>query len=253
MKKTNCDKCNKDIKNCNYERHYKVCGGIIKKRNKLDLYKNIDDKYECPNCLKLYSKFSIHKHYSNYTKEKLYKKNNFLKNGLVWNKGLTKEDNESIKKQGETYSKNIKNGIIVLKPRKHTDESKKKLSINKIKYLLENPDKVPYLLNHSSKESYPEKLFKEALIENKIEGWIQEYRNGLYSYDFAFIDLKIDVEIDGGTHNSEKVKLIDLRRDNWSKEQGWRVIRFKAQDVKKDINHCIEELKNFLYTGVGNW
>lgn len=30
----------------------------------------------------------------------------------VWNKGLTKEDHPSIKKQGETYSKRIKEGIV---------------------------------------------------------------------------------------------------------------------------------------------
>ena len=46
--------------------------------------------------------------------------------------------------------------------RKHTEETKNKLSEIRKKYLLENPDKVPYLLNHSSKESYPEKYFTEV-------------------------------------------------------------------------------------------
>ena len=37
------------------------------------------------------------------------------------------------------------------------------------KYLMENPDKVPYLLNHSSKESYPEKYFTEDILDSPIE------------------------------------------------------------------------------------
>ena len=42
--------------------------------------------------------------------------------------------------------------ILRNNPRKHTEESKKKISRSRIKYLKENPDKVPYLLNHSSKK-----------------------------------------------------------------------------------------------------
>jgi hypothetical protein len=49
-----------------------------------------------------------------------------------------------------------------LKPRTHTDETKKKISEIRIKYLRENPDKVPYKLNHYSKgESYPEQYFSK--------------------------------------------------------------------------------------------
>lgn len=34
--------------------------------------------------------------------------------------------------------------------RKHTEETKKRISETLKKYLLENPEKVPYKLNHSS-------------------------------------------------------------------------------------------------------
>ena len=42
-------------------------------------------------------------------------------------------------------------------PQRHSEETKKKISEIRKKYLSENPDKVPYKLNHSSTESYPEK------------------------------------------------------------------------------------------------
>jgi 5-methyltetrahydrofolate--homocysteine methyltransferase len=127
-----------------------------------------------------------------------------------------------------------------------SDETKNKISKSRIKYLLENPEKVPYVINHSSKMSYPEKIFKNALESSKIDGWIYNYRNGIYQYDFAFPDLKIDVEIDGATHNTEKVKKIDERRDIFSKDNGWVVIRFTAHQVKENVIKCVETLKKYL-------
>lgn len=130
--------------------------------------------------------------------------------------------------------------------RKHTDESKQKISKARLKFLMENPDKVPYIINHSSKKSYPEIIFENALISSKITGWKYQFRNGIYQYDFAFPKQKIDVEIDGGTHLNEKVKKIDERRDEFSRQSGWKVIRFTASQVKQDVIKCIDILKKHL-------
>jgi very-short-patch-repair endonuclease len=46
----------------------------------------------------------------------------------------------------------------------------------------------------------------------------KEYRNSIYEYDFAWLKEKIDVEIDGGTHKTEKVKKIDSRKDEFSRQ-----------------------------------
>jgi very-short-patch-repair endonuclease len=112
--------------------------------------------------------------------------------------------------------------------------------------LLKNPDKVPYLINHSSKESYPEKLFREGLTRENLTGWTQSFRISLYEYDFAFLGQKIDVEIDGSTHLQEKVKKIDKKRDEFSRSHGWKVIRFTAKEVKEDLNGCLKRLMNAL-------
>lgn len=54
-------------------------------------------------------------------------------------------------------------------PRTHTEETKQKLSQIRKQYLKDNPDKVPYLLNHYSKgESYPEKYFSECFQGTNI-------------------------------------------------------------------------------------
>ena len=121
-----------------------------------------------------------------------------------------------------------------------------KISISRKKYLIEHPDKVPYLLNHSSKKSYPEKLFEDALIKSNIVGWIYNYQNSIYQYDFAFPNLKIDVEIDGSTHNQDKVKKIDKERDEFSISNGWKVIRFDAKSVIHNTIECVNKLKHII-------
>lgn len=152
--------------------------------------------------------------------------------------------------RGQFVSRNLskaaKIGHVKTGKRYHTADAKKKISDSRIKYLMEHPDKVPYLINHSANKSWPEQVFENALISSGITGWKSRFRNGIYEYDFAFPQQKIDIEIDGGTHKLEKVKLIDARRDAFSKSQGWKVIRFEAYRVKKDVVGCINELKQIL-------
>jgi very-short-patch-repair endonuclease/predicted DNA-binding protein YlxM (UPF0122 family) len=129
---------------------------------------------------------------------------------------------------------------------KHSEETKRKISAIRIAYLTANPDKVPYRINHSSKKSWPEMVFENALNASNITGWTPAFQHGIYEYDFAWVDKKIDVEVDGGTHKTEKVQIIDKRRDEFSRSKGWKVIRFDASRVKSDVLGCINELKPFL-------
>jgi len=127
----------------------------------------------------------------------------------------------------------------------HTQETKLKIRKTRLAYLKANPDKVPYKLNHSSVESYPEKLLKCELEKRGVTGCVQEYTSGLYSYDFAWPDIKLDVEVDGGTHNQEKVQQIDAERDKFSIANGWRVYRATAAQVQSDVVAVVDELLAF--------
>jgi len=164
--------------------------------------------------------------------------------------GLSKSTIEYARQRGDFKGRTKSEGTKLkwsTNPRKLSDETKNKISKSRIKYLNDHPDQVPYRLNHSSKMSYPEKIFKKLLEENGITGWTYNYQNSIYSYDFAFPELKIDVEIDGSTHLTEKVKLIDKRRDQFSIENGWTVLRFSAIEIKNSLNDCIEKLKNIIH------
>ena len=168
----------------------------------------------------------------------------YIKLGLL-KKSNTKNINQY--RNGHSMSDVTKNKLKKYQTcKKMSDEVKKKISDSRIKYLKENPDKVPYKLNHSSKMSYPEKIFYNALVSSKLSGWEYNYQNSIYSYDFAFVKEKIDIEIDGGTHLTDKVKQIDKRRDEFSRQQGWNVVRFTAKEVKENVIKCIEKVKTIL-------
>lgn len=200
--------CGKDYKKCD------ICGVSYVKENHVCIIKN--KKTSCKYCGKIFD------------------------NGLKLGGHVTRCDlNPNRVETNRKTSESMKNKTLSI-------ETKKKISDSRIKFLIANPNKVPYIVNHSSKMSYPEKLFKNGLEESNINGWIYNFRNGIYQYDFAFPELKIDVEIDGQTHNTEKVKKIDERRDTFSKKDGWIVIRFTSKEVKENLISCINKLKEVI-------
>lgn len=154
-----------------------------------------------------------------------------------------KQSLESIAKGIETKRKN---GTLSHKP-----ETKKKLSEARIRYLKENPDKVPYKLNHYSKgRSYAEEYWKNVLDSFDIL-YEEQYQISLYSLDFALVDLKIDLEIDGDQHHlDQRIVESDKRRTQFLENLGWKVIRIKWSEYlrldiderKKYINGIINQL-----------
>ena len=101
-------------------------------------------------------------------------------------------------------------------------------------------------MNHSSKRSNPEIIVENELLKRGIKGWISKFRNGIYEYDFAFPELKVDVEIDGHQHKQEKYKMSDRRRDEWTISQGWRVLRIEASIVKNSLSSVVNEIEKFI-------
>jgi very-short-patch-repair endonuclease len=115
----------------------------------------------------------------------------------------------------------------------HSEETKKKISDIRKKYLIDNPDKVPYRLNHSSKESYPEKYF--SVIFDKRNIIVERYFNvGIYELDFCIPEKKIDIEIDGSQHYyDEKIIESDKRRSEFLEKDGWDIVRINWAEYQK--------------------
>ena len=133
----------------------------------------------------------------------------------------------------------------------HSLETRKKISESRIKYLLENPDKIPYKLNHYSKgPSYPEIYWKQILDNNNIK-YEEQFQVGTYTLDFAFLDLMIDLEIDGDQHYlDERVINSDIRRNSILYSKGWKIIRIRWSEYQKlnDKTSYVEYIINQLRT-----
>lgn len=129
---------------------------------------------------------------------------------------------------------------------KASDETKKKLSIARTKWLLENPDKNVW---RERKISYPEKIFKERLEElglNKHYLIIRERSVFPYYIDFAFENEKVAFEIDGDQHEWGEVKIKDLEKEDKLKKEGWRIYRATAKQVLQNRDLVIQQLLEFI-------
>lgn len=173
---------------------------------------------------------------------------------VTWNKGLTAKTNDSLKRASETLTNRYKSGELTgsMLGKHHSQETKDKLSKIRIDYLTEHPEMVPYKLNHySNGKSYPETYWMGILDANNIE-YTDEHRIGLYSLDFAILDKKIDLEIDGDQHHlDERIAKSDIRRTEYLESLGWRVIRVKWSEYRKLSKDCRVEFVDRLIKELG--
>lgn len=168
------------------------------------------------------------------------------KGSIPWNKGLTKETDERVAMRAikDSNSKRGKPG------HKHSQETKLKISERRKEYLNNHPDKIPFKLNHSSKESYPEKYFRKWLKKiNLLDK--QEFQVSRYTLDFAWPDRKIYLEIDGNQHKLDWMVEHDRVRTEFLSELGWccvqRVDWEQYQKLNKREKHnYLMDLKNKL-------
>lgn len=128
----------------------------------------------------------------------------------------------------------------------HSEDTKKHLREKRLEYIKNNPDKTAWRLKN---QSYPEKIFEKFLNEKGYADKFliqREYSVFPYFIDFAFIDLKIAIEIDGSQHILEERKKRDNKKDLLLQEKGWKVIRIAEHIVKTDWELLTEKLNHFI-------
>lgn len=168
----------------------------------------------------------------------------------AWNKGLTKED-PRVAQQAKTLKNKYECGEIISswKGKKLPDDVKQKISESMKLYMKNNPDKIPYLLNHSSKMSYPEQYFMEVFKREKIDLKYHKMVN-VYELDFYNEDLKKYVEIDGEQHYLKDSIIRDKKRNEYLSSLGWRGMRIRWSDYQKkneiEKKYVIEQIKKFM-------
>lgn len=190
------------------------------------------------------------------TRSKLFEHNHEkhpVQKGQAWNKGLTIETDERVAKYVNT--RKVRGYVSPFKGKHLSEEHKRKTSQSMKRFYKEHPELVPYKLHHSSKESYPERYFTKVFYKENIQGYTKEYSVSGYFLDFAFIEDKIDLEIDGSQHYVD-LKIIEhdkIRTETLTK-LGWTVVRIDWRAWKKLSKEkrymYIKNLKNKEYKSI---
>lgn len=94
-----------------------------------------------------------------------------------------------------------------------------------------------------------EKLLWERLSNKKLNGlrFRRQHPIGRYIADFYNHENRLVVEVDGKIH--EKQKEYDLNRENFLKTNGYKVIRFKNDDIKSNMEIVLETILKNTKTG----
>lgn len=242
--KRQCPDCGKTISVPNYQKHLNThISGTFKNYVKNEDLENL----KCSYCGKNYdNKRSLSQHQLRCKDNP----NRLKPSGKpAWNKGLTKETDDRILKQSISVSKTLKGKSTHFQ----TETTRQKISQARKKYLSENPNKVPYLVNHSSKTSYPETYFSKVFCDQKID-LKYHLQVSKYELDFYNEEAKLDVEIDGEQHYTDKrIYDSDRNRDDFLTQLGWKIFRIRLADWKKyneqEKQSVISNLKNLLIKG----
>ena len=246
--KIKCEKCGQLISRPNMSKHLRK-----HEKHPEDFLHPVINSTICPFCNKEFSTNSgcgVHAIYciANPNRKTKLNGNNHLGH-TAWNKGLTKAD-PRVAKYAEASSKSQK-GKVKYYP---SEETKAKISASRKKYLEAHPDQVPFKLNHSSKESYPEKYFRKWL---KKVGLLekQELQVSRYTLDFAWETKKIYLEIDGSQHSLDWMQEHDRVRTQFLAECGWtcisRVYWPDYQKLNKNQKHkYLAELKKLIKNNI---
>ena len=107
-------------------------------------------------------------------------------------------------------------------------------------------------MNARLKVNLGEFTFEQQCIVDKLPPFVREYRFHVerkYRFDFAWVDRKVAVEIDGGifnggAHSNPMNILRDMQKGNLATMEGWRVLHYTPADVKCGI--AIKGIKQLL-------
>jgi len=69
---------------------------------------------------------------------------------------------------------------------------------------------------------------------------------GPFIADFASIEARLIVEVDGDSHGSEEDDVKDAARTAWLERNGWRVMRFWTTEVNGHLDEVVAEIWDAL-------
>lgn len=164
--------------------------------------------------------------------------------GHGWNRGLTKETDERVKRSSEKLHNGYSNGTYKNwcegKTKENNDTVKKIAEANSKYMKKKHQEGKAFYWGKYGRVSYPEQYFINIFNE-EFPPYEYNYHELTYYLDFAWVQSKKYIEIDGEQHKKQIEH--DIKRDNELKEIGWKCIRV---DWVKFIRLNENERRNFI-------
>ena len=172
--------------------------------------------------------------------------------GSSWNKGLTKETDERVKAGAAAYRAGIKAGKFApwCKGKKLPAKTTQKISQSMKKAHAEGRAHNIGESRWNNEPSYPEKWFMKVIAnEFDDKNYVREFPFHRFSLDFAWVDKKKCIEIDGEQHQRfEEYKERDTRKTEQLHQEGWKLLRLVWKEVYADPQRFIELANSFIGT-----
>ena len=109
------------------------------------------------------------------------------------------------------------------------------------------------LLKAYARENRKNQTDAESILWNHIRGkslgviFLRQYIIGDYIADFACLEPKLVIEVDGGYHSEPRQAEDDTMRQEWLEKQGFKVIRFTNAEIECDIDNIINKIRMTLF------
>ena len=129
------------------------------------------------------------------------------------------------------------------------------MSRNDGNYNTASPDRYLLLKDFAQiNKQFPtdaEKLLWEHIRAKQLSvKFNRQHIIGDYIVDFVCIEKRLVIEVDGGYHSEyEQIEKDEFRTERL-KDLGFSVIRFKNEDILRDISNVLNIIKDYLNNGI---
>ena len=96
-----------------------------------------------------------------------------------------------------------------------------------------------------------EKRLWQHLRGKRMEGFKfrRQYPIDRFIADFASIQARLVVEVDGDHHGNDHRARLDLERTAALEKGGWRVVRFWTHELQEDMDYVLDVIREALKAG----
>ena len=119
------------------------------------------------------------------------------------------------------------------------------------KHVTAAPDRYD-LLKEFARNNRREMTMSETILWNTLRSefrgikFRRQHPIGDYIADFLCLSEKLVIEVDGGYHNEPQQQQEDQWRTEYLQSKGYRLIRFKNEEVDTDVKGVIRKIKEEL-------